>query len=194
MPNVQRAKSGSFTWTTEEIRVKTGFLVGPANKNPASNEISYLVLRMNDERSSNICKEIEAMSRTNGGIVIRGGSVSEESALSMGFSSSYHTGLFHENCRCRLIIKPTAMSGLIDELDFSMASGTSAMSYNAQYTAQKRLEEPVLKKAQAFEYHAAIQRIVSNNLSNNSNMWGRIRGAWNKFSSFVSGVFSKIFR
>jgi hypothetical protein len=163
MPNVIPTKSSSFTWTTEEIRTKTGFLVGPGNKNPAAEEITYLVLRIDDERSSTLCREIERMSRTNGGIVIRVGSISEQDVLSMGFSSAYHTHLFHENCRCRLMLRPKAMAESIDELDFMMAAGPSAMSYNTQYEAEKKLEASVLTRAKAFEYRAAIQKVVSIN-------------------------------
>jgi hypothetical protein len=182
-----KAHSSGFTWTTEEISTKTGITLGPANANPDSEELAYLVVRVDDERSSDLCKEIERMSRTNGGIVFRNG---ESEALSRGMGGGTHTHLFHDNCRCRLVLKPQAMYGAIDELDFSMAVGPSALNHTQQMRAQKKLEAPVLQRAKAFEYRAQIQRIVSNNLSNKNPIWNFFRGLWDSVSSRFSRLFN----
>jgi hypothetical protein len=159
-----RARSSSFYWTTEEIFTNTGFYVGPAHPNPDADEISFLVLRIDDSRSSNLCKQIEKMSQSNGGIVIRGGSLGVDSAMFLGFSNAYHTNLFHNNCRCRLIIKPKALYGELDRLDFQMAAGSSAISYNQEFRARQNLESSVFEKSKNFEYKHQIQRIISYNL------------------------------
>lgn len=181
-----KAHSSGFTWTTEEISTKTGITLGPANANPDSEELAYLVVRVDDERSSDLCKEIERMSRTNGGIVFRSG---ESEALSRGMGGGTHTHLFHDNCRCRLIIKPQAMYGAIDELDFMMAAGTSALNYTQQLRAEKKLESPVLQRAKAFEYRAQIQRIISNNLSNKNPIWDYVKNLWSSVTRFFSKIF-----
>jgi hypothetical protein len=160
-----RTISSSFTWTTEELRTKTGLLVGPASSNPDAAELSFLVVRMDDDRSSRLCKDIERMANSNGGIVFRGSASIVDSSISAGMTGGYHTGLFHDNCRCRLLIKPNAFYGEIDELDFMMAASSSAISYNQQYRAKQNLEAPVQKRAENFEYKASIQRIISSNLA-----------------------------
>lgn len=181
-----RVNSSSFTWTTEEIRTKSGFLVGPAGQNPDESELSYLVLRVDDERSSKLCKDIEQMSNSNGGIIIRGSSITADDALAMGFSSSYHTGLFHDNCRCRLVIKPKALYGAVDELDFMMAAGSTAISYSQQYRARKNLEAPIFQKAQKFEYKAALHNVISNNFNNKNNILNSIKSSFSRVGSFFN--------
>lgn len=185
-----KTRSSSFTWTTEEVMTKTGFLVGPAHPNPEAEEISYLVLRMDDEKSSNLCKEIERMSKSNGGIVIRGASITADDALALGFSGGYHTNLFHDNCRCRLIIKPKAMYGAVDELDFMMAAGPSALSYTQQSRARKHLESSVYERSQAFEYKAKIQSIISSNLSTKSQRYNLFGDIFSAISRFFSRIFN----
>lgn len=137
-----RGISGSFTWTSEEIYTKTGFYVGPASPNPSMEEISYLVIRVQDEKSSKLCQEIERMSKINGGIIIN-----SSAGIERGFSSDFHTGLFHENCRCRLIVKPRALYRELDVLDYEMAAGSTSLSYNAMSRAEKNLEISTLKSS-----------------------------------------------
>jgi hypothetical protein len=150
-----------FYWTAEEIRTKTGFYVGPASSNPDASEISFLVLRVRDERSSELCKTIERMSFSNGGIVFRGGNPTEA-----GFSSDYYTGLFHENCRCRLIIKPRALQNELDVLDFEMAANSSVLSYNEQYRAERKLEESQFKQYTSPPFRNRVREINSINFRN----------------------------
>jgi len=70
--------------------------------------MKYLVLRINDERSSEICKEIEERAIVNGGLEFpfrHNGQYYEESDAinNLGKESTVRTGLFHPNCRCHLI-------------------------------------------------------------------------------------------
>ena len=152
--------NSQFYWTSEEIYTKSGFYVGPADSSPDPEEVVFLVLRVKDERSSELCKKIEEMSQSNGGIVIRPRTYS---VLNSGFGSDYYSGLFHENCRCRLIIKPKALYREIDELDFQMAAGKSSVSYNELYRAEKNLEESQFKQYTSPSFQNRVRDIMSSN-------------------------------
>jgi hypothetical protein len=174
--------NSQFYWTSEEVLTKSGFYVAPANANPASEEISFLVVRIDDERSSDLCKKIERMSLSNGGIVFRGDG---GAAIEAGFSSAYHTGLFHENCRCRLIVKPRSLQDELDVLDFEMAANSSVLSYNEQYRAEKKLEDSQFKQYTSPSFKSRVREITSINFNGRFLTW--LKTMWMSSMDFILG-------
>jgi len=85
--------------------------------------MKYLVLRQKDERSSDLCSRIERLASSRGGLEfpfrIDGYKYDEEVALRnvAEKNHSYHTGLFHENCRCHLIPVAETNSVSMDSFD-----------------------------------------------------------------------------
>ena len=70
--------------------------------------MKYMIVRIEDERSSDICKEIETKAQREGGLTFpfsigphRYGTETIEKA--MRSTGDYHTHLFHENCRSHLV-------------------------------------------------------------------------------------------
>jgi hypothetical protein len=153
----------AITWTSQEIPTKSGFYVAPANSNPASEEISFLVARIDDERSSDLCKKIEQMALSSGGITIRSGAISREAAMFAGFGSGYYSGLFHENCRCRLVVKPKALYEQTDVLDLEIAAGNNSVTYNELFRLEKKLEKNLFKQFVSMEFRNRLKDIMSFN-------------------------------
>jgi hypothetical protein len=147
--------SSDFYWTVNEIQTKQGFYVGPGNKDYDEDEVRFLVLRYQDERSSKLCQDIDNMARSNGGVVIY-----DQSAIKKGLSAEYRTGLFHENCRCRLVPKPKAIeeNKQIDETDFMMSIRSSAI----REAERERLRE--------FLSDENYKRVVSDGYNRRANM------------------------
>lgn len=152
--------SPQFTWTASELKTYSGFYVAPANKNPDENELKFLVVRYQDERSSDLCKEIEAMSFSQGGIVIR-----DKGAISRGLSNEYYTNLFHSNCRCRLVLKPDAFDDSIDAMDFEMAAGNSIFREMQARKSRGKLSEDLMSKYTSFDYQKSVQNVIDVNKS-----------------------------
>lgn len=68
----------------------------------------YMVLRVDDERSSDICKTLEAYAMENGGLEFPfsyNGKYYDSNTLNAGLETygEIHTKVFHENCRCSLV-------------------------------------------------------------------------------------------
>lgn len=102
--------------------------------------MKYLVVRMKDERSSDLCKDIETLSIQNGGLEFpfqHKGYYFDSSNLNRGLSSvgNIHTGTFHENCRCSLV--PISNDSFMryrepDDLDMEMMIDGAIGYSNAQ--------------------------------------------------------------
>lgn len=152
--------SNDFAWTLSEIRTYQGFFVAPQGANLDRQQNSYLVLRYDDERSSDLCRQIENMADQQGGII-----VDDPSVLSRGFSSSYRTGLFHRNCRCRLIPKPKSLSDKIDALDELMATQDTSLSNNEISRLRETLPEEILNKYLSPEFQRRKLMVTSVNES-----------------------------
>jgi hypothetical protein len=70
--------------------------------------MKYMVLRIDDERSSELCKAIEAYAMEEGGLEFPfsfEGNYYDSNTLNAGLETygEYHTKVFHENCRCSLV-------------------------------------------------------------------------------------------
>lgn len=68
----------------------------------------YMVIRIDDERSSHLCRAIESYALENGGLVFPfsfAGNYYDSNTLNAGLSTygETHTKVFHENCRCSLV-------------------------------------------------------------------------------------------
>lgn len=114
-----------------------------------------MVLRINDERSSELCKKIESYAIKSGGLEFPftvDDYTFNESDLDRGLTNSYHkqgfkTEVFHNNCRCSLVPISDTMSKSIkynqrfDDID-RMMSIDSALSYVAETKLSK--ENPSL--------------------------------------------------
>lgn len=165
MPSLRRPVP-SFSNTSSEIKAYTDFYVGPGNQqSPGSKEVKFLVLRYNDERSSELCKKMEQMALSNGGIDIK-----DEDAIKRGFSSNYRTRLFHDNCRCRLIIKPEPLGDQTDYIGFQMAAGKTSISSAAISRAKKELSEDLMDDYSSESYQQRITNVMSINLSTRNEM------------------------
>lgn len=152
--------SEDFAWTLSELRTYQGFYVAPQGPNPEREQTSYMVLRYDDERSSELCRQIENMADQQGGIVF-----DDPSAVKRGFSSSYRTGLFHRNCRCRLIPKPKALPDQLDELDELMATEDSSLANNEISRLREEMPEDVLEKYLSPEFQRRKRMVISVNES-----------------------------
>lgn len=152
--------SSQFHWTATEIPTYQGFYVASGNKNYATDELRFLVVRYKDDRSSALCQRIEEMSMSQGGIVIY-----DESAIRRGFSSDYRTGLFHKNCRCRLIPKPQAFGDRVDELDFQVAAGMSSINASELSRLEGKLTESTYKKLTSQKFRQRVGMVTSVNIS-----------------------------
>lgn len=165
MPALRRL-TNSFTSTSSEIKAHKDFYVGPGSQqNPHRKEVTFLVLRINDERSSDLCKRMEQMAFSNGGLDIK-----DEDAIKRGFSSEYRTRLFHDNCRCRLIIKPSALGDQADYIDFQMAAGKTAISSAALSRAKKELSEDLIDDYSSESYQQRIRHVMDINLETRNKM------------------------
>lgn len=152
--------SREFTWTASEIKTYTGFYVAPGNQNPERDEVTYLVVRRRDDASSELCKSIEEVSLSAGGIVIR-----DQDAVRRGFSSEYRTQLFHPNCRCKLVIKPKAFGDSTDYLAFSMAVSGGSISDAEMSRIRSSLNEDLLERYRSYEYRRSVKDIFYGNNS-----------------------------
>lgn len=171
-----------YTDTSSKLKTFQNFYVAPGNQHdPENKEVKFLVLRYNDERSSALCKQIEEMARSNGGIYIQ-----DENAIKRGFSSSYRTQLFHENCRCRLVIKPRFMGNVIDDLSFSLAAGNSSLSNAAVYRGKRELAEDLMDDYESESYKQRVYNVMSINLSRQHNKHDRRKIKTNRPNSSVS--------
>jgi len=132
--------SSSFFWTSSEIQAPNGLFVAPGDKNPDPEELTFLVLRVRDGSSHRVCQSIDDMAASNGGIVIY-----DKSAVARGLSGEFRTRLFHQNCRCRLILRPKVFMDKVDELDMLMATSDSSVRYNEFVRAKNRLSEDLQK-------------------------------------------------
>ncbi len=70
--------------------------------------IRYMVIRIEDERSSDICKAIEAYALSRGGLRFPfsfGGYYYDSNTLNRGLTTygETYTHVFHEHCRCSLV-------------------------------------------------------------------------------------------
>lgn len=154
-----RAAKG-YEWTSAEVQTLQGFYVGPGNKNVDTEEPTFLVVRYQDERSSDLCKQMEAMAFSQGGLVIK-----DQGAIQRGLSTEYRTGLFHNNCRCRLVIKPKATGEETDETDLTIASTENALSNSELERATQFLGEKMAKKYTSFGYRKRVANVLDVNLS-----------------------------
>ena len=90
--------------------------------------MKYIVVRVHDERSSQLCSEIEALALQKGGLEFPfqyKGNYYDSNTLNTGLSAAgqTHTRVFHENCRCSLV--PISSDSFFrysspDELDMHM--------------------------------------------------------------------------
>lgn len=154
--------SNDFYWTVNEIQTKQGFYVGPGNKDYDEEQEKFIVLRYQDERSSKLCRDIDNMSRSNGGIVIY-----DQSAIAKGLSSEYRTGLFHSNCRCRLVPKPKPMEKTkeLDNVDFMLAIRDSAVSTNHRSRLKEFLSDENYQRVISARYLQRINMVYDVNES-----------------------------
>ena len=144
-----------YEWTSSEMASSQGFFAGPRGAHPEGKKIqSFIVIRIHDEVSSNICKRMEEMSFSSSGLVIH-----DESAIARGMSPDYYTHLFHRHCRCKLIPKPESFSENIDRLDAQVASSNSSISYNQNM----RSDYPVSQELrQSVNYTQSINQSIRN--------------------------------
>lgn len=149
-----------YEWTATEVQTHSGFTVGTGNKNPDKEETRFIVLRYDDERSSKLCRDIEAMSKSSGGIIIK-----DESAIKRGLSSTYRTNLFHRNCRCRLILKPKATPEEVDDFDVDMSVKDTAIARTELGRAEKLLGPDFAKKYTSFKYQKRLEMVMEVNES-----------------------------
>jgi len=155
--------SADFFWTAAEIRTQSGFHVAPGHQNPNKEETTYLVLRYRDGTSSKLCAQIEAMALSSGGIVIY-----DSGAISRGFSGEYRTGLFHRNCRCRLMPKPKGiMTPEIDRTDMQMAVGDSSLAKNEADRFRETAPDDVYDKFNSADYRQRVNNVFNLNMINN---------------------------
>lgn len=154
--------TNDFYWTVNEVKTKQGFYVGPGNKDYEEDEQRFLVLRYQDERSSKLCEDIDNMSKANGGIVIY-----DQSAIGRGLSGEYRTGLFHENCRCRLVPKPKAFdeNKQIDETDFLLSIQDSSIRENERVRLREFLTDENYEKVVSEGYNRRVQMVYDVNMS-----------------------------
>lgn len=149
-----------YEWTATEVQTLQGFSVGAGNKHHDEDQPTFLVVRYQDERSSELCKEIEAMSFSSGGIVIN-----SQAAISRGLSSEYHTHLFHSNCRCRLVLKPKATPDVTSSEDFILATQDSSLAVTEQQRAANVLGQDFLDGYTSFDYQKSVSRAIDSNSS-----------------------------
>lgn len=149
-----------YEWTATEIQTHSGFTLGVGNKNPDKEETRFIVLRYDDERSSKLCKDIEAMSKSNGGIIIN-----DQEAIKRGLSNLYRTNLFHKNCRCRLVLKPKSTPDEVDDVDIKMSVKDTAISRTELGRAEKLLGPDFAKKYTSFKYQKRLEMVMNVNES-----------------------------
>ena len=102
--------------------------------------MKWMIIRHQDESSSDICREIEAYAKHNRGlefpVTINGisyGNDTIERALMA--SGQYYTHLFHKNCRSHLIPISDALTEM-DEIDETMMHD-SALAHNENMKLRK---------------------------------------------------------
>lgn len=152
------AGTSKFFWTSSEFQSPNGVTVGPGHMNPDPNELTFMVLRVRDGSSHRICERIEALAASSGGVVIY-----DKSAVARGFSGEFRTRLFHQNCRCRLIIKPKIFMGKTDELDLIWATSDSSVKYNEFVRAKQSLSEELQKLVESPKYNRRINDVLAIN-------------------------------
>lgn len=95
----------------------------------------FMVLRQQDERSSEVCKRIELTAMRRGGItfpfVHEGYTYSlEDAEENLGKTGDYYTGMFHTNCRCHLVPisdeNTVRKAGTFDDTDADYITNGSA--------------------------------------------------------------------
>lgn len=164
-----RRLTDKFASTSSEIKAYQDFYVGPGHQqDPQRKEVTFLVLRVDDERSSELCKKMEQMAFSNGGLDIK-----DEDAIRRGFSSEFRTRLFHDNCRCRLIIKPSALGDQTDYIDFQMSAGKTAISASAISRAKKELSEDLMDDYASESYQQRIRHVMDINLQTRNRLANR---------------------
>lgn len=109
--------------------------------------MKWMIVRIKDERSSDICKAIEGKALMEGGLEFpfRIGAFQYTDNVvtrALNTSGQYHTNLFHDNCRCHLVPVNESDTVLypgkqLDEID-EMMLVNSAYSYSAEQTMMAR--------------------------------------------------------
>jgi 23S rRNA-/tRNA-specific pseudouridylate synthase len=168
------AGTNDFFWTSSEFQAPNGVTVGPGNKNPDPEELTFMVLRVRDGSSHRICERIDALAASSGGIVIY-----DKSAVARGFSGEFRTRLFHQNCRCRLIIRPKVFMDKTDELDLIWATSDSSVRYNEFARAKQQLSEKLQKLVESPKYSRRISDVLAINAGEKRL---RARDAYGRFS------------